>query len=238
MRKLHSVDIQWHENIEELGDAELLCLLLNPAGQGQAHPILLDTLQRFGGIRAVARDGPQRLQRGLGVTPVEAAQLVAAVELGRRLRRRECAIRQTLATPESVARCMTPRIGMLDHEELWLLALDGNNRVRTLRQVARGGLHGLAVAAADILRCALREAASGMVLVHNHPSGSPLPSSSDIHMTRRVAQAAAIVGIDLLDHIIVTETGDFFSLFGAGLIASEACSNDREGPSIPSEPFA
>jgi DNA repair protein RadC len=232
-----SVDIQWECNIEELGDAELLCLLLNPLGQSMPEPIAGAQLRRFGGLQAVARDGPLRLQTELDITPIQAAQLVAAIELGKRVQQRACAIRQKLATPEAVARCMTPRIGRLDHEELWLLALDGNQRVRSLRQVARGGLHGLTVAPGDILRQALREAASGMVLVHNHPSGNAQPSRCDIHMTHRLAQAAAVVGLDLVDHVIVTANGDFCSLFGAGLIRSEASwSSAFSSPSRPSVP--
>ena len=96
-----------------------------------------------------------------------------------------------------------PRLATLDHEELWLLALDGHHGLRAARRVASGGIHGLHVAARDVLRIALREGASAFVLVHNHPSGDPAPSSEDIAFTRTVERAAAVVGTPLLDHVVV-----------------------------------
>jgi DNA repair protein RadC len=96
-----------------------------------------------------------------------------------------------------------PRLATLDHEELWLLALDGHHGMKAARRVASGGIHGLHVSARDPLRIALREAASGFVLVHNHPSGDPTPSDEDVAFTRNVAGAAALVGVPMFDHVIV-----------------------------------
>jgi DNA repair protein RadC len=96
-----------------------------------------------------------------------------------------------------------PRLATLDHEELWLLALDGRHGLRAARRVAAGGIHGLHVAARDPLRLALREAASAFVLVHNHPGGDPAPSDEDVAFTGAVAEASSVVGTPLLDHVIV-----------------------------------
>jgi DNA repair protein RadC len=106
-----------------------------------------------------------------------------------------------------VAGWASARLSNLDHEELWLLALDGRSRLRAVRCVAKGGLHGAAVRAADPLRVALRAAAAGFVLVHNHPSGDPTPSPEDVRFTRRVASAAAVVEMPLLDHVVVARGG-------------------------------
>ncbi|HXN30322.1 MAG TPA: JAB domain-containing protein, partial [Polyangiaceae bacterium] len=96
-----------------------------------------------------------------------------------------------------------PRLATLDHEELWALVLDGRHGLRAARRVASGGIHGLHVAPRDALRVAVREGASAVVLVHNHPSGDPSASSEDVAFTRAVSDAARVVGTPLLDHVII-----------------------------------
>ena len=110
-----------------------------------------------------------------------------------------------------------PRLATLDHEELWLLALDGHHGLRAARLVASGGIHGLHVAARDGLRIALREGASAFVLVHNHPSGDPAPSPEDVAFTRAVERAAAVVGTPLLDHVVIARSRAT-SMLEAGLL--------------------
>jgi DNA repair protein RadC len=95
----------------------------------------------------------------------------------------------------------------MEHEEVWLLGLDARNGLRLVKRVAQGGAHGCAVMPRDILRPALREGASAIILVHNHPSGDPTPSPDDVLMTRALATACDAVGIALLDHVIVARDG-------------------------------
>jgi DNA repair protein RadC len=145
-------------------------------------------------------------------------RISAAVELGARAARRA----RTLAAVRNsaqVAAYMTPRIGALPHEELWLLCLDARNKVRSLRRVAMGGIHGLAIRPSDVLRTALYEAAVAVILVHNHPSGDPTPSTEDLDMTRQLVDAGRLVGVPLLDHVIVASSGTYVSLLDLGFIA-------------------
>ena len=100
---------------------------------------------------------------------------------------------------------------------MWVLSLDGRNRLRGERRVAQGGLHGCAVAARDILRAALTDAASAFVLVHNHPSGDPRPSPEDVAMTAAVARAATVVGVPLVDHVVVSD-GRHASMLELGVL--------------------
>ena len=100
-----------------------------------------------------------------------------------------------------------PRLAGLDHEEVWVLGLDGNNGLGSARRVAQGGMHGASLLPRDVLRPALRDGASAIVLVHNHPSGDPSPSPDDVEMTRALDRACRTVGISLLDHIIVPREG-------------------------------
>jgi len=107
----------------------------------------------------------------------------------------------------SVAAFYAERLGSLDHEVVIAVAIDGQHRALGEFEVARGGRHGAALTAADVFRPAIRAAASALILVHNHPSGDPSPSSEDIHLTKAIRNAGIVVGIPLLDHIIVAARG-------------------------------
>jgi DNA repair protein RadC len=171
---------------------------------------LLCELGGFTGLsRATIREIEERLvsaPRPTRARRASARRIAAAFELGRRVMS-ESASPSSVANSADVAAWAQKRLVALDHEELWLLALDGRNRIRAIRCVAKGGLHGMGVRAADPIRLALRSAASGFVLVHNHPSGDPAPSAEDVEFTRRVAAAAAVVGTPLLDHVVVASEG-------------------------------
>jgi DNA repair protein RadC len=108
---------------------------------------------------------------------------------------------------EQVVRWARPRLGTLEHEEVWLLSLDGRYGLKSARRIAQGGLHGCALLTRDVLSPALRDGASAIVLVHNHPSGDPTPSPEDIAMTRAVRAAGELVGIPLIDHVVVSRSG-------------------------------
>ena len=95
------------------------------------------------------------------------------------------------------------RARFLDSRSASVLCLDGRHGLRAARRVASGGIHGLHVGVRDVLRIALREAASAIVLVHNHPSGDPTPSDEDVAFTKAVIEGAAAVGTPLLDHVVV-----------------------------------
>ena len=191
--------------VEHLGDGELLALVLGTGRAGLPVGVLaVMLLEEHGGVAGLARAGIGELVQRAGVGTAKAARLMAAVELGRRAvvaASREASAR--MPDRSAVEAWARPRLATLDHEELWLLALDGHHGLRATRLVASGGIHGLHVAARDVLRIAVREGASAFVLVHNHPSGDPAPSSEDIAFTRTVERAAAVVGTPLLDHVVV-----------------------------------
>jgi len=107
----------------------------------------------------------------------------------------------------SVAAFYGERLGSLEHEVVIAVAIDGQHRALGEFEVARGGRHGAALTAADVFRPAIRAAASALILVHNHPSGDPSPSSEDIHLTKAIRNAGIVVGVPLLDHIIVAARG-------------------------------
>jgi DNA repair protein RadC len=190
--------------VDSLEDRELVAVLL---GTGSSALPVLDLSTRIldasGGLSGLARVGPLALAEHPGVGPVKALRVSAAIELGRRAAARALDPRRRLAKSSDVAAYLAPRIGGLAHEEMWVVSLDGQNGARGARRVAQGGLHGCSVAARDILRAGLADAASGIVLAHNHPSGDPTPSPEDVTMTRAVADACEIVGVPLLDHVVI-----------------------------------
>lgn len=195
--------------VASLSDPDLLALLLATGMAGQPVAVVArDLLDQIGGLDRLERVGPYRLAQQRGIGLVKATRLLAAIELGRRVTLRALSDeRQVVGSFEAVAAWARPRLAGLDHEEVWLLCLDGKNALRSARRIAQGGLHGCALRPADVLRPALEDAASGIVIVHNHPSGDPTPSLADIEMTRALVEACHILGLHLLDHVIVARSG-------------------------------
>ncbi len=191
--------------VDALGDAELVAIVLGTGYTGVPVSVLAATLlEEIGGVAGLARSGLGELGDRPGIGPAKGARLAAAVELGRRASFAASLDAPTkLSDRQAVEAWARPRLATLDHEELWVLALDGRHGLRAARRVASGGIHGLHVAPRDALRIALREAASALVLVHNHPSGDPTPSDEDVTFTRAVAEGASVVGVPLLDHVII-----------------------------------
>jgi DNA repair protein RadC len=206
---------------DSLSDAEIVAVLLGTGEKGR--PVLrvaAELLDLAGGLLGLSRLGAHAVAQAQGVGLVKASRIAAGFELGRRLLlRSSVSQRASLASSSEVARWARLRLAELDHEQVWVLALDGRNCLRAAKRVAEGGLHGCALDPRDVLRAVVREAASGFVLVHNHPSGDPAPSREDIDLTGTVARAASVVGTPLVDHVIVAG-GAHSSLFDLGFLGS------------------
>ncbi|HMJ15963.1 MAG TPA: DNA repair protein RadC [Polyangiaceae bacterium] len=192
-----------------LSDADLLAIVLGTGAGGEsAFAMAAAVLLECGGLVGLGRLGPHGLAIRRGIGPAKAARVAAALELGRRTTLASLhEERAVVGCFDSVARWAEPRLSCLDHEEVWLLGLDGRNGLKSAQRVAQGGLHGCALVARDVLRPAVRDASSAIVLVHNHPSGDPRPSPEDVAMTREIARASELVGVPLLDHVIVARGG-------------------------------
>ena len=194
---------------ETLGDVDLLAILLGTGAEGEsAIAVAASLLAAAGGLIGLTRGSAHALAARRGVGPAKAARIAAAIELGKRIAQSRLENTPTsIGSFAAVADWARPRLAALEHEEVWLLALDGRNGLKSARRIAQGGLHGCALTPRDVLRPALRDAASAIVLVHNHPSGDAGPSPEDVQMTRAVASACEIVGVPLLDHVVVAQGG-------------------------------
>lgn len=195
--------------VHDLGDAELLTLLLGTGSSGNSvERVAQSLLEAAGGIEGIARLGPHAFAVHAGVGPVKATRLAAALELGRRVLIRSLdEKRPSIDCFEAAVEWARPRLAALEHEEVWLLCLDGRSGLKASARIAQGGLHGCALTARDVLSPAVKNGAAAILLVHNHPSGDPQPSPDDVEMTKHVAKCAELIGIPLLDHIVVARQG-------------------------------
>lgn len=195
--------------IETLPDADLLAIVIGTGCAGETvSRLAAGLLEEEGGLVGLARTSPHGLVRRRGLGPAKAVRMAAAFELGRRAHWGALGSRFVpLSGYADVVEWARPRLATLDHEEVWLLSLDAHNGVKSARRIGQGGLHGCALTTRDVLTPALRDAASAIVLVHNHPSGDPKPSPEDVRMTRAVADACEIVGMPLFDHVVVARSG-------------------------------
>jgi DNA repair protein RadC len=142
---------------------------------------------------------------------------MAAMELGRRRSGTHHMEKVTIKSSESVFSLFHPLLGDLEHEEFWLLMLNRANRVIGRFKVSQGGLSGTVIDTRIILKKALDNLASSIIVCHNHPSGNNQPSDADVKITEKLKKAAGILEIKLLDHIIIADKS-YFSFADEGLI--------------------
>lgn len=151
-----------------------------------------------------------------GIGPARAAQIVAAVELGRRLAAAR-PVRPRVRCPEDVGRLLMAGMKDLDREHLYVVLLNTKHYVLGVDLISIGTLNGSMVHPREVFRAAVRRGAAALILVHNHPSGDPTPSPEDVQVTRRLVEAGRIMGIDVLDHVIIGNQR-YTSLREAGLV--------------------
>lgn len=206
---------------EGLSDAELLAILLGTGARREPVGVLASRLlHEVGGIAALSRVGAGALEQIAGLGPGKASRIVAAVELGRRVVTRPLPRGARVGSSRDVDAAMRPRLAAADVEHFIAIALDAKNRPIGEIEIARGGLSACPVSPADVFRALLREAAAGVVFVHNHPSGEPSPSADDVALTERLRRAGELIGVRVLDHLIIGREG-YFSFLDAGLLPPE-----------------
>lgn len=193
----------WREGPEALTDTELLAIILRTGSQeGSVLDLARYLLSRFGGLVGLGKATPAELSAIKGVGPAKAAQVAAALELGRRLGI-AARFRVAVTSPADAAALVVPVMRHLEQEEFRVILLDTKNRVLQIEKVAVGSLNAAGVQPREVFRGAVKHSAAAVILVHNHPSGDPTPSPEDVALTRRLLQAGEILGIEILDHIIV-----------------------------------
>lgn len=201
-----------------LSDAEVLAVVLGTGGKDGVLALATRVLRSVGGAGGLARASATDLRRVRGLGPAKAAEIVAALELGRRATRSLAGDRPQIFQPADAADLLTPRMIHLDREESVVLILDRRHRLLREATVGIGGVAHSPMEAREVLAAALREPGAAAILVaHNHPSGDPTPSPDDVAVTRRLARATETVGLEFVDHLIIAATG-WRSMVAAGVL--------------------
>jgi DNA repair protein RadC len=190
-----------------LGDNELVALVL---GSGRrrvgALGVANELLRARGGLHGLLRSSCDDLVLVGGVGVAKAAQVIAALELGRRTLGHAPGARVHLRAPRDAAAYLLPAFGSRPVEQFGVVLLDVKHRVLRTTVVAVGTLNSTIVQPRDVFREAMLGGAAAVVVFHNHPSGDPSPSPDDVELTRRLAAAGALMGIELVDHIVLGDT--------------------------------
>lgn len=205
--------------VQYLSDAELIAILLGSGIKNMTAVELGRNILRGAGnnLYELGRKSVGDLLKIRGVGPARAISVLAALELGRRRAGTHHPEKIPVKSSETVYNLFHPLLGDLEHEEFWLLMLNRANRVLGRFKVSQGGLSGTVIDTRIILKKALDNLASSIIVCHNHPSGNNQPSDADIKITEKLKKAAEMLEIKLLDHIIIAEKS-YFSFADEGLI--------------------
>jgi DNA repair protein RadC len=187
-----------------LGDNELLAIVL---GHGRVRASALDLanamLAAAGGLHGLMRVRYESLTALPGIGAARAAQVAAAIELGRRTLTRAGRDRVQLIGPRAAAEYLLPLYGALPVEQFGVILLDTKHRVLRTRILSVGTLDASVVAPREVFREATAVNAAAVIVFHNHPSGDPTPSTDDVELTQRLVAAGVVMGISVIDHIIL-----------------------------------
>ena len=193
-----------HHGAAALGDNELVALVIgNGSRRGNALSVANALLAAHGGLHGLTRCAVDDFVRIAGIGRARAAQIVAAVELGRRTLAHAPSARLRIRNPQDAAAYLLPRFGSRGVEQFGIVLLDAKHRVMRTAVLAIGTLNSAVVEPRDVFREAAIGGATAIVIFHNHPSGDPTPSAEDLSLTRRLVAAGALLGIDVVDHVIL-----------------------------------
>lgn len=203
---------------ETLSNQELLAIILR-TGTKQESVLQLSyrIIQYFEGLRLLKDASIEELTSLNGVGTAKAVQLIAAMELGRRVSRLQLEERYTIRSPEDGANYVMEDMRFLSQEHFVCLYLNTKNQVLHRQTVFVGSLNASIVHPREVFREAFRRSAASLICFHNHPSGDPTPSREDIEVTKRLAECGKMLGIDMLDHIIIGDQ-KFVSLKEKGYV--------------------
>jgi DNA repair protein RadC len=207
-----------------LSNPELIAILLRTGIKGQsAIQVAQQLVMKFLSLEELARAPLEALASVKGVGLTKAIQLKAAFELARRLSESTRDRQRAISSPEDAAAVVREEMRTLDREEFGVLLLNTKNGLIKRCPVSRGSLNASIVEPREVFKDAIAASAASMILVHNHPSGDPTPSSEDIAITKRLVKAGELLNISVLDHVILGQrvTGreeDFVSLKELGLM--------------------
>lgn len=202
-----------------LSDAELIAILIGSGNRDESAVALAQRILAASenNLNQLGKQSLKQLMQFKGIGEAKAITIAAALELGKRRRLEEALERKKITSSKTAFEIMQPIIGELPHEEFWIIYLNNSNKVLQKLQLSKGGITGTLVDVRLALKHALELGAVGVLLAHNHPSGTLKPSTSDKQLTVKIGTACQALDIKLLDHLIVTEKA-YFSFADEGIL--------------------
>lgn len=188
-----------------LSDAELIAILI---GSGNLNETAVELSRRIltsanNNLNELGRKSIDSLKAFNGIGEAKAITIVAAMELGRRRKDAEVFDKQKITGSKDAADFFQPLLGDLNHEEFWIMLLDRGNKIIDSFMISQGGISGTVIDVRIIMKPAIEKLASAIILCHNHPSGTMQASDADLKITRKISDAAKLMDISVLDHIII-----------------------------------
>lgn len=198
---------------KSLSNTELIAILLRTGLQGEnVLAVSSRLLARFDGLAGLGRVSFSELCAERGLSEAKTSQLMAALELGRRFVSLASQERAVINSPQDVANLLLADMAVLDQEHLRILLLNTRNEVLGIQEIYVGNVNSSVVRAAEVFRPAVQANAPSIIVVHNHPSGDPAPSSQDVDITNELISTGKLLGIELLDHVVLGRGNRFVSM--------------------------
>lgn len=188
-----------------LSEAELLAILI---GSGNSRESAVELSRRIlsdvnNDLSVLSKKDASYLLKFRGIGEAKAVNIMAALELGRRRRENGASVKTVIANSSDAANYFRPFLEDLPHEEFWVLLLNRSNTVIDKFMISQGGVTGTVIDVKLILKIALEKLACSLILCHNHPSGNMMASEADKKVTRKIKDAAELMEISVLDHVII-----------------------------------
>ncbi len=203
---------------KSLSEVELLAILLRVGVRGESAIQLAQRLLRdLNGVTGIYKTSFPVLCEQKGIGKAKAAQILAALELGYRVRPENLEDKPLMNSPEQVANLVGAEMASLMQENLWVLLLNTRCRLIGLEKLYQGTLNSSNVRISELFKGAIKKSAASIILVHNHPSGDPTPSTEDIVFTRSAIAAGQNLEIEVHDHLVIGGIGRYVSLREKGL---------------------
>ncbi|HKL09103.1 MAG TPA: DNA repair protein RadC [Bacteroidales bacterium] len=205
------------KGIQSLSNAEIIALLI---GSGTKNESAVDLSKKIlkkanNNLNELGKLDVNELMKNKGVGEAKAITIMAALELGRRRKIAEIIEKKKITQSNDVFEFFQPLVGDLPHEEFWILLLNRSNRMIENKKISQGGVSGTVIDVKIILKYAIENLASSIILCHNHPSGNKIPSQADNAITKKLVDAGSLLDIKILDHIIIADT-EFYSYADEG----------------------
>jgi len=209
----------YSKGTSSLSDAELLAILIGSGTRNRSAVDLgRELLMRAGNnLNTLGKLSIAELRTIRGIGSARAVTIAAALELGRRRKLAEIPELPQIKCSRDVFDIISPYVADISHEEFWILFLNRSNKVITTMKLSQGGISGTVTDVRIILKKAIENLASGIIVCHNHPSGNLNPSESDSRITQKIKEAGALMDIQLLDHLIISDK-DYYSFADNGML--------------------